>query len=112
MVTSKYREDVKATLDGLLLGLPMVRAGKMFGYAAYYVKGKLFACVYGDGVGLKIPEQVANALLDSEGIIPFQPMGRNRMREWIQINRGSAEDYMDDIEILQTSANYVASLAK
>jgi len=43
MMTSKYREDVKATLDGLLLGLPMVRAGKMFGYPAYYVKGKLFA---------------------------------------------------------------------
>jgi len=112
MMTSKYREDVKATLDGLLLGLPMVKAGKMFGYPAYYVKGKLFACVYGDGVGLKVPEQVANALLEKEAIIPFQPMGRNRMREWIQINRDSAKDYMDDIEILETSASYVASLAK
>ena len=112
MAPSSYREDVRAALDGLLLRLPMVEAGKMFGYPAYYVKGKLFACVYGAGVGLKVPKQVAKELLEKAAIIPFQPMGRNPMREWIQINRESAEDYVDDIEILETSANYVASLAK
>ena len=41
----------------MLLGLPGAKAGKMFGYEAYYVFGKMFACIYGDGVGIKVPEE-------------------------------------------------------
>ena len=65
-------------LDVLLLGMPGVVEGKMFGYAAYYTKGKLFACVYGDGAGVKVPEDVASALLKEDYIIPFQPFGRKK----------------------------------
>lgn len=37
----------KAFLDSLLLNMPGVVAGKMFSYPAYYVNGKLSACIYG-----------------------------------------------------------------
>ncbi|MGZ7109162.1 MAG: hypothetical protein ACXVHW_09355, partial [Methanobacterium sp.] len=70
--------------------------GKMFGYPAYYVNKKLFACLYEDGVGIKVPEDNANELNGSEGITPFQPLGRRKMREWIQINREKSEDYLKD----------------
>jgi hypothetical protein len=112
MATSIQGKGVKEVLNGLLLGYPMVKAGRMLRYPTYYVKGKLLTCLYGDGMGLKAPEQLANELLEEEAIIPFEPMGRNRMREWIQINRASPADYMDDKETLDGSAAYVASLAE
>ena len=81
-----YNEKHKIVLDAFLLGLPGVRAGKMFGYPAYYVDDKLFACVYGSGVGVKVPEDFAAGLLKRPYIVPFQPMGKPKMKEWIQIN--------------------------
>lgn len=48
----------KAALDNLLLGDPRVRAGKMFGFPAYYVSKKLCICRYEDGVGIKQEESM------------------------------------------------------
>jgi hypothetical protein len=103
--------DRKIILDSLLLNLPGVMEGKMFGYAAYYVKGKLFACIYGDGVGVKVPEDVANKLLFEKDIVPFQPLGKPKMREWIQINRARPADYRKDIDIFHTSVEFVRQIS-
>jgi hypothetical protein len=59
----------------------------MFGYLAYYVNTKLFACIYEEGLGVKVPEGVANELIGKKGTVHVQPMGRAKMREWIQINQ-------------------------
>jgi hypothetical protein len=83
----------------------------MFGYPAYYINKKLFACLYEEGVGIKIPEDRVNELIGREGIIHFQPMGRRKIREWIQINRKNSEDYLIDKEIFETSIRYVSTLA-
>jgi hypothetical protein len=98
----------KAVLDSLLLDMPGVVEGKMFGYPAYYVNGKLFACIHGEGVGLKVPEEVANKLIFEEHIVPFQPLGKPKMNEWIQINHARSADYRKDIEIFCTSAEFVS----
>lgn len=42
----------------LVAHLPDVREGKMYGVPAFFVGSKLFACLYGDVVGLKVPEDV------------------------------------------------------
>jgi hypothetical protein len=84
----------------------------MFGYPAYYVHRKLFACVYGDGVGIKVPEDVASHLLSKQNIVPFQPMGKPKMREWVQINRPQSEDYKLDREIFQCAVQFVGTLKK
>lgn len=99
---------IKETLDSFLLEIKGVTPGKMFGYPAYYVGKKLFACVYGDSVGIKVPEGLAKELIGSEGIINFQPMGRARMREWIQINRQDPNGYLNDKEIFKVSIEYVS----
>lgn len=107
----KYNEDHKAVLDDLLLDHPGVHAGKMFGYPAYYAGEKLSICLYQDGVGLKVPEETAKRLLESDpNIIPFQPMGRRKMREWIQVNLEKSEDYRDYLALLYESIQYVLSL--
>lgn len=91
---ANYDPAQKAVLDDMLLGHPAVRAGKMFGYPAYYVGAKLCISLYENGVGLKLPEVTVQHLLASDpAVTPFQPMGRRRMREWVQITLDNAEDY-------------------
>jgi hypothetical protein len=108
MAKAEYNQKIKESLDSFLLEFPGVNPGKMFGYPAYYVGKKLFACVYEDGVGIKVSEDLAKDLIKSEGITYFQPLGRPRMKQWIQINRGEPEDYYKDIEIFKTSIEFVS----
>jgi hypothetical protein len=110
MATLIYETKHKEVLDTMLLGLPGVRAGKMFGYPAYYINDKLFACVYGSGVGVKVPEDFAAELLKLPHIFPFQPLGKPRMKEWIQIDRPRSEDYRLDLKIFQAALEFVGRL--
>ena len=82
----------------------------MFGYPAYYINKKLVACIYKDGVGVKVPETVANELIGKKGTLHFQPLGRPKMKGWIQINRENPEDYLKDVEIFETSVSFLTSL--
>jgi hypothetical protein len=112
MTKAKYNSRIKENLDSILLAIPEVTSGKMFGYPAYYVRKRLFACVYEDGIGIKIPEDLANELIGTQGIINFQPLRRAKMKEWIQINRENPSDYSKDKEILKASIEYVSKIAK
>ena len=111
MVKVEYNAIHKEALDSLLLKIPIVKPGKMFGYPAYYVGGKLFACVYGDVVGIKVPEVLATKLLQRDDVKYFQPLGRRRMKEWIQIDKDNPMDYSNDSDIFFASIEYVASLS-
>jgi hypothetical protein len=102
----------KEVLDSVLLQMPGVVAGTMFGYPAYYINKKLFACLYEEGVGIKVPVKVAESLVGKKGIIRFQPKVRKPMKEWIQINHERSEDYRMDEEILKISVEYVALSSK
>jgi hypothetical protein len=98
----------KAVLDGLLLDHPLVRPGKMFGFPAYYVGKKLCICLYEQGIGVKLPEQSAAKLLaEDENVIPFQPLGKPKMREWIQINLSRSEDYRQYQAVFEESIRHV-----
>jgi len=81
----------KRVIDSFLLKVPGVVSGKMFGYPAYYINKRLFACIYENGVGIKVPENVANDLIGKKGVVYFQPLGKAKMKEWIQINRENSK---------------------
>ena len=101
----------KAVLDDMLLSVRGVRPGKMFGYPAYYAGKKLSICIVADGVGMKLPSEAAEKLLDEDPrITPFQPLGRPKMKEWIQINPASSEDLQDYIAIFTRSIEYVLTI--
>ena len=107
---ANFNPQHKAVLDDLFLGYPHVRAGKMFGFPAYYVGKKLCICLYQEGVGVKLPEQTAAKLLQTdENVIPFQPMGKPRMREWIQINLSRSEDYRKYESVFDESIRHVGA---
>jgi len=98
----------KAQIDALLLKLPGVGARKINGLDAYFVSDKMFACISGDGIGLRLPVATATELQFSrDNIVPFQPGGMASSREWIQINRADAAEYEKDLELFQTSLKFV-----
>ena len=108
----RFNQKQKESLDSFLLRITGVVSGKMYGYPAYYIKGKLFACLYENGVGVKVPENIAGELIDKDGVIHFQPMGRAKMRAWIQINRGNSKDYLENQDIFKSSIEFVSSISK
>jgi hypothetical protein len=98
----------KTQIDALLLKLPGVSAKKINGLDAYFVSDKMFACISGNGVGLRLPTATATELQFSrENVFPFQPGGITSSREWIQIDRANAADYEKDLELFQASLAFV-----
>jgi hypothetical protein len=98
----------KAQIDALLLKLPGVSARKINGLDAYFVSDKMFACISGKGVGLRLPVAVATELqFARENVVPFNPGGVTSTREWIQIDRADAADYEKDLELFQASVDFV-----
>jgi len=106
--TDTPKPGPKARIDALLLKLPGVSARKINGLDAYFVSDKMFACISGDGVGLRLPVATATELQFSrDNIVPFQPGGTASTREWIQINRSDAAEYEKDLELFQASLDFV-----
>lgn len=98
----------KALIDALLLKLPGVSARKINGLDAYFVNDKMFACISGDGIGLRLPAATATDLQFSRSNIgPFQPRGMPSTREWIQIDRAEASDYEKDLSLFHASLEFV-----
>lgn len=83
----------------------------MFGFPAFYTAGKLFACVYGNGVGLKLPQSTVRQHEGKPGITPFQPYGKAKMREWIHIHYDRATNYSKDAGLFEASIRFVGRVA-
>src|SRR5512134_1667188 len=106
--TDTIKSTRKAQIDAVLLKLPGVSARKINGLDAYYVSDRMFACISGNGVGLRLPVATATELQFSrDNIVPFQPGGMASSREWVQINRAEASDYEKDLDLFRASAEFV-----
>jgi hypothetical protein len=100
----------KAQIDALLLKLPGVSARKIHGLDAYFVSDRMFACISGGGVGLRLPAATATELqFARDDVVPFQPGGMASSREWIQIDRADAADYEKDLDLFRASLEFVKS---
>lgn len=108
---TNFNPELKAVLDKLLLDYPHVRSGKMFGYPAYYVFKKLAICIFEQGVGVKLPQQTVTKLIETDSnIVPFQPLGKPKMREWAQINLNKSEDYIQYKALFEASIRYLLEI--
>ena len=100
----------KALIDAVLLKLPGVVGKKISTLDAYFVNDRMFACISGEGVGLRLPAATATELQFSrDNVVPFQPGGASS-REWIQINRADAADYEKDLELFRAALEHVKSI--
>ena len=108
MNTENTKLSRKAQINTLLLKLPGVSARKINGLDAYFVSDKMFACISGSGVGLRLPVATATELQFSrDDVVPFQPGGMTSSREWIQIDHEDAADYDKDLELFRASLEFV-----
>jgi hypothetical protein len=106
--SDKPKSSRKAQIDAVLLELPGVSTKKINGLDAYFVADKMFACISGNGVGLRLPVATATDLQFSRAdVVAFQPGGVTSSREWIQIDRAEAADYEKDLELFQASLDFV-----
>ena len=98
----------KSLLDAVLLKLPGVKGKKINALDAYFVNDRMFACISGEGVGLRLPVAMARDLqFARENVVPFQPSGMPSSKEWIQINRADAAEYEKDLELFQAALDFV-----
>jgi hypothetical protein len=82
-LTSTPDRSRKTRLDSLLLAPPGVRAKKIGGLDAYFVNDKMFACISGSGVGLRLPAATVTELQFSRADVgPFLPRGVASSKEW------------------------------
>lgn len=98
----------KSQLDAVLRKLPGVVSKKIGGLDGYFVNDRMFACISGKGVGLRLPVAMARDLQFSrENVSSFQPGGVASTQEWIQIDRADASEYEKDLELFQAALDYV-----
>lgn len=108
MTTDATKSSRKAQIDALLLQLPGSSTRKINGLDAYFVSDRMFACISGDGIGLRLPVAVATELQFSRNdVVPFQPGGKSSTREWIQINCADAADYEKHLPLFRQSFEFV-----
>ena len=115
MATDKSSSPRKAQIDAVLLRLPGVVARKIGGLDAYFIKDRMFACISGNGVGVRLPVATARELQFSrENVVAFQPggMSSSTTKEWISIEREDATEYEKDLELFQASLDFVKSAAR
>ena len=108
MASDTPASERKALIDSLLLKLPNVSTKKINGFDAYFVSDKMFACISGKGIGLRLPAATATELQFSRGnVVQFQPAGLTSTNEWIQIDRADAAEYEKDLDLFRTSLEFV-----
>ena len=108
MTSDVSHSSRKVQIDALLLKLPGASARKINGLDAYFVNDRMFACISGKGVGLRLPAAVARELQFSrDDVEPFQPGGTASSSEWIQIDRADAAEYEKDLELFEASLAFV-----
>ena len=99
----------KEQIDALLLKLPGVSGRKINGLDAYFVSDRMFACISGEGIGIRLPvAKATEAQFSKDNVVPFQPKGLPSSREWIQINRADAADYEKDLDLFRASLEFVS----
>jgi len=103
----------KSLIDALLLKLPGVKTKKINNLDAYFVNDRMFACINGNGVGLRVPVAEARELQFSrQNVVPFNPAGLPSSKEWIQVEREDAAEFEKDMELFQAAFDFVKSQAR
>ncbi len=80
---ANYNPEHEAVLHRMLQDVPGARPGKMFGFPAYKVNGKLAVGLYETGIVAKVGPQRAKALIGKPGVEVFEPMQGRAWKDWV-----------------------------
>ncbi len=85
MAESKYNPEHERILDMTLEDNPIAKAGKMFGYPAYKVNGKLAVSLFDSGIVAKVGPKRTNELVGQNGVQSFEPMAGRVWKDWVLV---------------------------
>jgi hypothetical protein len=88
---------------------PELRVGSMFGCPAAFVPNRMAFCVYGEVIGVKVPEKEAIRLKGLGKAAAFRRYGRPAMKEWIEL-RTTRRDVHELLPILRIAIQYAKAL--
>jgi hypothetical protein len=98
----------KAVIDSLLLPIRGIEGGEMSGFPAYFVNKRMFACLNGNGVGIRLPATTAaNLQFSRNDVSAFQPNGKPSTREWVQLDHADPADFLKDEALFLASIEFV-----
>jgi len=98
-----------AVVADILAAYPEVRAGRLFGLPAWFVGKTLFAYVYKEGVGIRLPA-AAQVLIADPHVTPAPRPGRMPLIEWVSVNHPRSEDYYSERATFERAIRYAAQL--
>lgn len=108
MADPNYRPEVKAVIDGMVLGMPGVKGGQAFGYPAYKANGKVFLFVGGFGIAVKLPlARVAQLTAADPNLHAFEPAEGKVWKEWVSIDLPDPEGYHAYAALFEESVSFV-----
>jgi len=79
----KFDPAHETVLKNMLRDTPAAKPGKMFGYPAYKVNGKLAVGLFDTGIVAKVGPERAKALIGKAGISTFEPQPGRAWKDWI-----------------------------
>ena len=94
----------------MLEGRTDTRPGLMFGFPAFYAAGKLVACVYGPGIGLRVTPDEASRIRGAPTPV-FEPYGR-AMRAWAFLEPATPDDLRRETAVLEAAIDRAKREAK
>jgi hypothetical protein len=80
---AKFNPTHETVLNNMLRDVPGATHGKMFGFPAYKVNGKLAVGLYETGIVAKVGPARAKELVGKAGISLFEPMPGRAWKDWV-----------------------------
>lgn len=80
---ANYNPEHEKVLHAMLKDVPDAAPGKMFGYPAYKVNGKLAVGLFDTGIVAKVGPARVKELVGKAGISAFEPMAGRVWKDWV-----------------------------
>lgn len=86
---TKAPEELAAAFTKAAEAVPGAVVRKMFGYPAAFLSGNMFAGIFQDGVIVRLPQEMREALVEQGGR-SFEPMPGRVMKEYVVLPENMA----------------------
>ena len=110
MEWTKPSKDLVETFDRAVASFPSAERRLMFGMPAAFLNGNMFACLFGEGMVLRLPDAPRDELMAKEGGGPFEPMPGRRMREYALVPPHMSRDAAELDRWLARAFEYAQTL--
>ena len=96
------REDLEEWADDVFLGRFGLAKRKTFSCPSYYLNGKMFAFLYHDALGVKLPpEQVLAKIAENRDVYAHFNPGDGVMKNWLMITYPEAVEYDAELPLIE-----------